>query len=219
LKPHLPNKNPSHPPVKTTLTTLFAIIAWLAVLTQFDLMIENSVASVLETTIRFFSFFTILTNLLVAVYFTLSLIRQKNGSLWVVNKPGTLTAVTVYISIVGLIYQLILRHTWEPKGMQMIVDELLHTVIPVLVIVFWYLYEDKSALAYRQIPKWLIYPIVYLVYILIRGSFSNFYPYPFVDVTSLGLSEVLINSAGLIVLFVGISALYVKLGKMIGSRN
>ncbi|GLU56934.1 hypothetical protein Dfri01_63950 [Dyadobacter frigoris] len=182
-------------------------------------MIENRVASIFETTIRFFSFFTILTNLLVAIYFTLSLIRKKNGSLSIIHKPGTLTAVTVYITIVGLVYQIILRPIWDPKGLQMIVNELLHSVIPVLVIIFWYLYEEKIPVTYQQIPKWLIYPLIYLIYILIRGDFSNFYPYPFVDVASLGLSKVLTNSAGLIVLFICISALYIKLGKTVMNKK
>ncbi|WP_374756122.1 Pr6Pr family membrane protein [Dyadobacter frigoris] len=57
------------------------------------------------------------------------------------------------------------------------------------------------------------------MYILIRGDFSNFYPYPFVDAGSLGLSKVLTNSAGLIVLFICISALYIKLGKTIMNRK
>ncbi len=184
---------------------------------QYYLMIENRVASILETTIRFFSFFTILTNSLVAIYFTLYLIiiKKKNGSWSFIDKPGTLTALTVYITIVGLIYQIILRPIWEPKGIQMIVDELLHSIIPILVIVCWYLRGQKMAVTYQQIPQWLIYPLIYLVYILIRGHFSNFYPYSFVDVARLGLSKVLTNSAGLIVLFIGVSALFIKIGKII----
>ncbi|WP_229216724.1 Pr6Pr family membrane protein [Dyadobacter sp. 3J3] len=178
-------------------------------------MIENRVTPIFETTIRFFSFFTILTNLLVAIYFSLSLIKTRQGYMSIINKPGTLTAVTVYITIVGLVYQVILRHTWEPQGAQKIVDELLHSVIPVLVIIFWYLFEEKKSVTYQQIPKWLIYPLIYLIYILIRGRFSNFYPYPFVDAGRLGLSKVLANSAGLIVLFICISALYIKIGKFI----
>lgn len=201
--------------MKKNLSILFAIIAWFAVLTQYYLMIENRVASIGETTIRFFSFFTILTNSLVAIYFTLSFSKEKKGFLTIINKPGTLTAITVYITIVGLVYQIILRHIWEPKGLQMIVDELLHTLIPILVIIFWYLYESKSLVSYSQIPKWLIYPLIYLIYILVRGAFSDFYPYPFVDVGSLGLSKVLINSILLLGLFVAISAIFIKIGHLL----
>ncbi|WP_395417704.1 Pr6Pr family membrane protein [Marinoscillum luteum] len=178
-------------------------------------MVENRVASVGETTIRFFSFFTILTNSLVAIYFTWWVLQHKKGNPSILNKPGTLTALTVYITIVGLVYQILLRPIWEPTGIQLVVDELLHSVIPVAVIVCWYLFEDKSLVSYRQIPQWLIYPLIYLVYILIRGNGSGFYPYPFVDVGSLGLSKVLINAMGLMALFVGISALYIKVGKSV----
>lgn len=204
--------------MKNNLSILFATIAWFSVLTQYYLMIENRVTPALETTIRFFSFFTILTNLLVAIYFTLSLIKKENRVLSIINKPGTLTAVTVYITIVGLVYQILLRHVWDPKGMQRVIDELLHSAIPILVTIFWYLYEEKKSIAYKQILKWLIYPLIYLLFILIRGEFSNFYPYPFVNITNLGLKQVLINSAGLLVFFSCLSAGYIKLGKIINRR-
>lgn len=203
--------------MKDKLSILFATVAWFSVLIQYFLMIENRVASIYETTIRFFSFFTILTNLLVALYFTFFLLQKKNSYKSIVNKPGTLTAVTVYITIVGLVYQIILRPIWDPKGLQKVVDELLHSAIPIFVIIFWYLYEEKKSITYQQILKWLIYPVIYLIFILIRGDFSNFYPYPFVDVTNLGLKNVLINSAALTVFFACLSAGYIKLGKTINS--
>ena len=139
--------------MKNKLSHLFAVIAWFAVLTQYYLMMENRVFSMLETTIRFFSFFTILTNLLVAHYFSLSLVKKKEGYLSIINKSGTLTAITIYITVVGLVYQILLRHIWDPKGMQRVVDELLHSVIPILVIIFWYLYEDKKIITRMGITE------------------------------------------------------------------
>ncbi|WP_257667024.1 Pr6Pr family membrane protein [Parapedobacter tibetensis] len=204
--------------MRRNLSILFAIIAWFAVLTQYYLMIENRVVSIGETTIRFFSFFTILTNSLVAIYFTLILFKIKSGFLAIINKPGTLTAITVYITIVALVYQIILRHIWQPTGLQMVVDELLHTLIPIMVIIYWYLYKNNSLATYKQIPKWLIYPAIYLLYILIRGKFSDFYPYPFVDVGNLGLSKVLINSVLLISLFVGLSAIFISVERRLQNK-
>ncbi|MCG9792659.1 Pr6Pr family membrane protein [Flavobacterium algicola] len=201
--------------MKNKLSILFAAITLFAVVTQYYLMIESRVASILETTIRFFSFFTILTNSLVAIYFILSLVKKKNNYLSIIYKSGTLTAVTVYITIVGLVYQILLRHIWTPEGMQRLVDELLHSIIPILVIIFWYLYEEKISIKYKQLLKWLIYPILYLIFILIRGALAEFYPYPFVNVAALGLEQVLINSAGLLVLFICISAGCIKLGKIL----
>lgn len=199
--------------MKRNISIFIAILAWAAVLLQYDLMLQNRTASIGETTIRFFSFFTILTNLLVALYFTLNIIKQKGGVFSMLHKPGALTAVTVYITVVGLVYQVVLRQTWSPTGLQRLVDELLHSVIPLIVILFWYFYENKSLVEFRQIPGWLIYPLVYLIYILIRGSFSGFYPYPFVDVASIGLQKVIVNSILVTALFIVISAIFVKAGK------
>ncbi|WBV60508.1 Pr6Pr family membrane protein [Chryseobacterium camelliae] len=190
------------------LSLLFALIGWFAIITQYDLMLKNTQVSFEKTIIRFFSFFTILTNIIVAVYFTLQTVNSSK-----IKKPGILTAITVYILIVGLIYQIILRSTWNPTGLQKIVDELLHTVIPVLVLIYWYLYENKSGLNYKQIPQWAVYPLLYLFYILTRGHFSGFYPYPFVNVADLGYTKVLINSFWILVFFMAISILFVRVGK------
>jgi hypothetical protein len=197
---------------------LFAVIAWFAVLTQYYLMIGNRVSSIGETTIRFFSFFTILTNLLVAIYFSYKTINLPSAQGNLLDRPGSLTAITVYITIVGLVYQVVLRHIWEPKGLQMIVDELLHSIIPLCVIAFWYFYENKSVTIWAQIPKWLIYPLIYLIYVLVRGNISGFYPYPFVDVSTLGLAKVLLNGLILLTIFLTFSILFVGAGRLI-SRN
>jgi hypothetical protein len=201
--------------MRKNLAILFSFIGWFAVITQYFLMIENRVASIDETTIRFFSFFTILTNTLVAFYFTMQFWGKANLFF---NKQGVLTAITVYITIVCLVYQIVLRQIWQPTGLQKLVDELLHTVIPVLVIIFWYLFEIKSAIKYSQILKWLIYPFLYFIYILIRGAFSGFYPYPFVNISELGLEKVLLNSALLLVGFSVISIIYIRVGKAINKK-
>ncbi|MDE3182046.1 MAG: Pr6Pr family membrane protein [Bacteroidota bacterium] len=205
--------------MRRNLSILFGLIAWFAVVTQFLLMLENRVASVPETLVRFFSFFTILTNLLVAIYFTSQSFQRKNHSAGFINQPGVLTSVTVYITIMGLVYQILLRHIWQPTGLQKIVDELLHSLIPLLVIIYWYFFENKSKVKYRQVFKWLIYPLVYLFYILVRGSFSGFYPYPFVDVRNLGVQKVLINSTWLVILFAVVSLLFVWIGKLFDKKK
>lgn len=200
--------------MKKNLALFFALVGWFAVIAQFILMIENRVTPIPETVVRFFSFFTILTNTLVAIYFT-CIAFVKNQELKSINKPGILTAIATYIFMVGIIYQLVLRHVWQPQGLQMIVDELLHSIIPILVIVFWYMYERTKSVSYSHLLKWAIYPLTYLIFILIRGSFSNFYPYPFVDVTNLGMASVLTNSVVLLLMFLMISALFVFIGKTI----
>ncbi|MEO7121065.1 MAG: Pr6Pr family membrane protein [Ginsengibacter sp.] len=203
--------------MKKKLAAIFSVVGWFAIIAQYILMIENRQASILETSIRFISFFTILTNALAAIYFT-CVVFDKNHQIKIIDKPGTLSAITVYITLVALVYQFVLRQSWHPTGLQMIVDELLHSVIPVLVIVFWFLYEIIKPVKYSQILQWAIYPLVYLICILIRGSFSNYYPYPFINVTTIGMSKALTNSGILIVIFLIISALFLVIGKAIIKR-
>lgn len=192
------------------------LIGWASVIGQYFLMLDNSVAPIPETTIRFFSYFTILTNGIVALYFT-GLLLPVDRRPRLLNAPGTATAITVYITVVGLIYQVVLRPLWHPEGWQWWVNESLHSLIPVAVIVFWFGYGRQPLLPYSKIIPWLLYPLLYLIFILIRGSFSRFYPYPFVDVTLLGMTKVLLNSGLLCLLFVLISALYIFIGGR-GSR-
>ena len=200
--------------LQRNLSILFAIIVWFAVLAQFYLIIENRVAPVTETIIRFFSFFTILTNILVAVYFTIKALGRDQ-----LDKAGLLTAITVYITIVGLVYQVLLRHIWQPTGLQMVVDELLHSVNPLLVISYWYLFEKKFFVHYKEVFKWMIYPVVYLLYILARGSFSGFYPYPFINVSEIGISQTLLNGLFLLLFFYAVSVLFIFIGRMLSKRN
>lgn len=204
--------------MRITFAGLIALTGWFAVITQYVLMFNNSALPGAETTIRFFSYFTILTNILVAISFTVELMSafKRPERLRV---QGSLTAATVYITVVGLVYQVVLRGIWDPQGMQRLVDELLHTIIPISVIVFWLRYERTSMLQYRRIRIWLLYPFIYLLFILFRGTFSGFYPYPFIDVAVLGLPRVILNAFLMLVLFVVVSLLYVFLGKKTADKS
>ena len=84
------------------------------------------------------------------------------------SKPSTLTAIALYIFIVGLVYNVILRFIWEPTGLQKWVDETLHVVVPVLFVFSWLLFVIKGTLKWSLPFRWLVYPAVYLVYALLR---------------------------------------------------
>lgn len=202
--------------MRKKLALLFALIVWFALIAQFCLMMQNRVASIPETTLRFFSFFTITTNIMVAIYFTMQLLGNTNG---ILNKPGTLTAITVYITVVGLIYQIALRHTWHPTGLRMVVDELLHSVIPILVIIYWYLYEEKREIKYIRALKWLIYPAIYLVFIMDRAYFTGYYPYPFFNVNELGIGKTALHCGLMLLLFIALGFIYIRIGKAIDKKR
>ena len=120
-----------------------AIVGWLAVGLQLYIVLLNRETSLPEAMIRFFSYFTILTNILVAGCFTVLAGNQQTRFYLFLSRTEVLTAVAVYITVVGLVYQIALRPLWEPEGFQFIVDELLHTVIPIAYVAYW-LTVDKN---------------------------------------------------------------------------
>ena len=193
---------------------IIVILGWFALIAQFYLIILNRTVSVVETVIRYFSFFTILTNLLVALCFTFLMLNPKSKPGIFFSRITSLTAITVYILVVGMVYNLILRFLWAPKGLQLIVDELLHTVIPLLCVIFWWIYVRSKALKWKDAYPWLIYPLVYIFIILIRGAASGYYPYPFIDVNTIGYTKVFVNSGILAVCFLGISLLFIAIGRI-----
>lgn len=192
---------------------ILALTCWITIALQFILILQNRVVSVFETIIRFFTFFTILTNILVAIVFTSIFVYSKNKNSFF-HKSNTQSAIAVYIFVVGFVYNIILRFLWKPEGLQRIVDEMLHSIIPIAYIMYWFLYAKKELISWNVIYKWLIYPLVYLSIILILGHFSNYYPYPFVDVTTLGFQNVIINCFVLCLFFVFISVVFVGVAKL-----
>jgi hypothetical protein len=196
-----------------------AVIGWYSVVTQFYLQLVNRLTPVPEAVIRFFSYFTVITNILVAFCFTILLLNAKSDWGKFFSRPKVLTAVTVYISFVGIAYNILLRHLWNPEGLQLVVDELLHSFNPILVILYWLIFVPKAELRWKNTLPWTIYPIVYLFVVLIRGALSGFYPYPFINVNEHGYNNVLLNGVGLITVFLLLSLLFVAIGKIMNRTS
>ncbi|MGN6494975.1 MAG: Pr6Pr family membrane protein [Agriterribacter sp.] len=189
-----------------------ALLAWAAVLLQLFLILQNRTVSVTETLLRFFTFFTILSNLLVAICFTVTAMRSRYPGAFFA-RPVVQSAVTVYIIIVGVVYNLVLRFLWAPQGLQRLVDELLHSVMPVYFFVYWLVYVPKASLSWKNIFPWLIFPACYLVVVLVRGAYTNYYPYPFLEVNVLGYPKVFVSAAFIMAAFILFSGLLIWIGR------
>ncbi|MGN7514589.1 MAG: Pr6Pr family membrane protein [Allomuricauda sp.] len=194
-------------------------MGWFAVLAQLYLMLQNQEASVVESLVRFVSFFTILTNTLVALFFTARVFGADQKRLALFHKKATPMALTVFIVVVGLVYQLVLRDIWNPTGLQMVVDELLHTIIPAFMYVYWLMFCARNIVTWKQISKWLLYPLGYLIFVMVRGHFSGFYPYPFFNVTELGWGTFLLNVGLVFLLMLLIMAALLFLGKLLQPKQ
>lgn len=177
--------------------TLFVLIvtffAWFAIILQLCLT-EGSV-------INFFSFFTILSNSLIAVSLTFNLILSKTKMGLFFSGISVQTAIALYIIVVGLVYNLVLRGIVVQTGWHLIVNNILHVLNPILYILYWTFFSPKDKLNWKNGIYWTIFPVIYLVYSLIRGAILNWYPYPFLNAGNIGYEKVFINITAMIVLF------------------
>lgn len=193
--------------------TIGAVMGWFAVIMQFYLHLQNSPVPIVEKILRFFGYFTIDTNILCALFLTFIALHSRSRLGIFFRKATTATALTVYITIVGITYNILLRNTWNPQGMQKLVDELLHSVIPVYFVLFWFIFAPGGNLKWKNSFPWLIYPVLYMIYAIILGAITKFYPYPFVDVNELGYSQALINSLIVLALMFLLSLALIGIGR------
>jgi len=185
--------------------TALAGIEWFGLIAQLILMLNSGAAPTGELLMRFFTYFTITTNLLVGVY-SLDLLFRPAQPFF--SRPSIQTAIVMYITVVGLIYNLILRQLWSPTGLQAVVDDILHTAIPVLVILYWVIWVDARSVQSRAIWRWLLYPAVYTAIVFVRGAFAHWYPYPFMDLQKLPTATVIRNCVGILGVFLLFSAIF-----------
>lgn len=186
--------------------TLGAALGWFAILAQYWL--STSEAGFLPGTITYFSFFTILGNILVALAFALPLAPGLTPAAFF-SRPGVRTALGVYIVVIGVVFYFLLRKIYHPTGLGWWVNILLHYIIPPLYVLDWLLFVPKRGLAFRHIPLWLIFPLTYTFYTLLHGALSGYYPYPFLDAATYGYPQILTNIAALTAFFVLISTAFI----------
>lgn len=198
--------------------SILVLLSWFAIIFQFYLHINSGVASKSELLVRFFSYFTIDSNLLVALCSTSILCFPATSAGKFFTKPSVIAAISVYITVVALIYNTILRFLWVLQGWAMILNELLHVVVPVMFVIYWTFFVSKAQLKWSHLWFWLTYPFLYTIFVLVRGSFADFYPYPFLNVTKLGIEKVLLNCVAITLLFVFLSALFLYLGRRNAKR-
>ncbi|GAP94581.1 Pr6Pr family membrane protein [Leptolyngbya sp. NIES-2104] len=202
--------------------TIGAVLMWLSLGLQFYLSIALSLDRGLSLWVgiaRYFGYFTILTNFLVALAFTVPLVQPRSRWGRFFSHPSVRSAIALYIIVVGIAYSLLLRHIWNPQGWQLVADRMLHDVSPILYVVFWFLFVPKAALQWRDLPKWLIYPLVYLVVALIRGAIFNWYPYPFLEANKLGYPQVFLNVVMLFVGFCVVGAVLIGIARSFRSEK
>lgn len=165
---------------------IVALVALAGLVVQFAATLDQtgSVAGTLWTLLRYF---TVLTNLLVALAFGWVAIGGR-------PHPRRLAGVMLAILLVGIVYGLLLRGLLTLSGGALLADTLLHKVTPVLVPLWWIAFAVRGQLRWRDPWGWALFPALYLPYALLRGMAEGRYAYPFIDVAKIGIGTVLVNA-------------------------
>ncbi len=197
------------------LAALVLVVATGAMVLQYAILIRTTSNAIGPgfATIRFFSYFTVLSNLLVASVAASALSSSDARLLRFFRRPAVKGGIALYIGVTGMIYFLILRHLWQPQGAQWWADTGLHYATPALYSAWWLLGVRHGGLRWNTILSWLAFPLGYLLWVFLRGAWAHEYPYPFIDVGQLGWAAVMRNAAGVLAAFVGLGAVLVAVDR------
>ncbi|QEC79108.1 Pr6Pr family membrane protein [Mucilaginibacter ginsenosidivorax] len=201
---------------------LLALIVWFSVVLQFFI----STAAYMQqgrtfggAIVQIISFFTVLSNILVGLCLVAAVLNKASALKNFFGSSSVNTAVALYITIVGLIFNTVLRSIVHLQGLFALTNELTHVFNPIAFVVFWLFFAPKTKLSWLQAAAWLWYPLLYLIYVLIRGAIYHFYPYPFVDADKLGYQQVAVNSFFVMVAFLLFGCLFLMLNNRLAAKS
>ncbi len=215
-------------PVRHVLFWINAAAAWFGVLVSFTLNVSGhyvdqvdpakptilgNVAGGIDTPLERFldwiTYFTILSNILVAVVVTLLAARpglftrsDGVGALWRTLRLDGLLMIT----ITGIVYNLLLA-TGDKSGWDLVSNTMLHMVTPLLTLIVWIIAGPRGLINGRIIGLSMLLPLAWAAFALVRGAVVGAYPYPFLDVSSNGLASVLVFILVIVVVAVGLALL------------
>jgi hypothetical protein len=162
--------------------------------------------------VNFFSYFTILSNVLTICVFIISayyLLHNRKPS----HTEDVIRSATVlYMAVTGIVYTTLL--TGQNLGLLLPwVNDVLHRILPIVVVAEWLYQPPRTKLQLKQIPVLFIFPIIFVIYTLIRGPIVKWYPYPFLNPSKAGgYLGVALYCVGILVLFFILSRLVIYSG-------
>jgi hypothetical protein len=205
---------------KRAATIVGFAIAFAALLLQFGLTIDNRLAggdSLVGALVFYFSFFTILSNLMVAAIYLSDLVDWRWLGWW--REPWVRGMMAGAIVMVMVVVHFLLFGLADINIWFVIADRTLHYVDPVLYALWWVLFQGHGRLAWRDLPKMLVYPLLYLIWAMSRGAVVNEYPYPFLAANALGYPQVVVNALLILCGFLALYAVVIALDRWLGRRS
>ncbi len=153
------------------------------------------------------SYFTIQSNILVALFLFCVLIYPPSSKIHVIFRGTVLLSITV----TGLVFHIFL----VPYYPELFADgvafrhHLTHTIVPLGFILDWLFFDQKGQMKLGDLKYWLIYPLLYWLFSIVRGGIVGAYPYFFMDLNILDFSAVMLWFLFLVFIFIALGLLLV----------
>jgi len=184
------------------LRIFFGLLGWSAVITEVVVLMNQGVFN----PSNFFSFFTILSNIAAASFLLYYGVTNDNSR----NVQVTRGAITLYMLMTGVIFALLLSGLADVRLTAIAWDNtVLHYIMPIVVVLDWMLNPPRNRLPVSVVKFWILFPIIYVVYTLLRGSIVVWYPYPFLNPQMSSYTQVTVTSI-VIALFVFVAAFFLQ---------
>lgn len=179
---------------------VLTVVVAASVMSEFVLHLtdpEDASLGIAGRIVRFFSYFTIQSNLLVLAS-VLPLVRDPDhdGPLWRVVRLASLLG----ISITGIVYAVVLAPLHDPQALDRWINAGEHYVSPVMTVVGWLLFGPRPRITTGVVLRALVWPVAWMTWILAQGAVTGWYPYDFLDVSVQGYAVALRNLAFVVLL-------------------
>ena len=162
------------------LRLLFAAASIAGVVTQFVIAVETDFGLV-----NFFSYFTTLSNLFASVVFIVGAVRVIRKTPGGVRWEAVRGASVVYMAFVGIVFNTLLGNA-DLGGLLPWVNVVHHMLMPLVVVIDWLLLPPRVRVSLRTALLWVLVPVAYTVYSVVRGAIVGFYCYPFFNPAAVG---------------------------------
>jgi len=179
---------------------------------------------------NFFSYFTILSNLLAAVVLIIAAVWMLRTRKTAATEPAwlatLLVCVSTYMIVTGIVYNLLLRNISIAGISDVWTNETLHVIIPLFLLADVLFAPRRRAMPWVTMLIAAAFPLVWAAYTLIRANFiigpahGNpwWYPYPFLDPhIQGGYLGVIGYIIGIAAAIIGVAALVVLTARRRGS--
>jgi hypothetical protein len=194
---------------------LLAAVACLGPALQYGLMVyDETLVSAAVKSVEFFSYFTILSNMLAAATLTAPLVAPHSRFAAWAEQSGPRAAIATYLTITAVVYHTLLASQWNPQGLRFVSNLTLHTITPLAYLTDLALRGGQGEARWIAAAKAMAYPALFGAWTLIHGALSGFYPYPFMNVTKRGYTAVVLTMIEMSIAFALVALIFVALSRV-----